>query len=262
MMLEDRFFEQEWVQELSDSEFRMLLYLLHFASKKTGIVELNMRMINFAANTAHKFTKEDVLDKFGKMIKLIPGKENTAIFPDYIATNWAKDGKPIDTVRNPLFKSIVRELERYGLTITDVNAMSSKKIEVREEYNSSPTMTYSKPEPVIQNKETEELFNSFWEAYPSNCPRKVDKKKCFAKFETILNRSKDSVQTFNHIMHGLDVWKSSDMWKKDNGQFIRAPLVWLNNESWKDTPLKGVGNGNQKQSANTNYTDASANGIF
>ena len=25
-------------------------------------------------------------------------------------------------------------------------------------------------------------------------------------------------------------------WNKDDGQFIRAPLVWLNNENWKDAP--------------------------
>jgi ethanolamine transporter len=70
MMLEDRFFEQEWVQELSNESFRMLLYLLHYASKKTGIIELNMRQINFAANTGRMFTIDDILSEFGNMIKM------------------------------------------------------------------------------------------------------------------------------------------------------------------------------------------------
>ena len=51
MMIEDRFFDQQWIQELSNEDFRMLMYLMHFATKKCGIVELNMRMLNFAANT-------------------------------------------------------------------------------------------------------------------------------------------------------------------------------------------------------------------
>ena len=124
MYIEERFYDQTWVQELSNEDFRMLHYLFHFASKKTGIVELNMRMLNFAANTGTMYTKDDVLSKFGNLIRLIPGKDNTAIFPDYIATNWAKNGKPIDLVKNPLFKAVAAELAANGMTIADVNAMA------------------------------------------------------------------------------------------------------------------------------------------
>ena len=34
MLIEDRFFDQSWVQELPNEDFRMLLYLMHFATKK------------------------------------------------------------------------------------------------------------------------------------------------------------------------------------------------------------------------------------
>ena len=246
MMLEDRFFDQEWIQELSNEDFRMLMYLLHFASKKTGIVELNMRFINFAANTGKNYTKEEVLSRFGSMIRLVPGKESTAIFHDYIALNWAKGGKPIDVVKNPLFKSIVSELANYGMTIADLNAMSKHKITVcGVDIGSKPSETVfrkvdtQKPSEVkkpaaVGASKLQEMFDGFWAAYPSSCPRKTDKKKCSAKFFAILKGAKDVGLTFAEIMNGLEKWKKCSTWNKDDGQFIRAPLVWLNNENWKD----------------------------
>lgn len=130
MMLDERLFDQEWIQELPADARWLYLYLLAKSSRKTGIIELNMRMINFGAATERKYTKEDVLTMFGNRIQLIPGKEDTAIIVDYVATNWAKNGKPIDTVRNPLLKSVVAELERFGLSIESLNAMANKKINV------------------------------------------------------------------------------------------------------------------------------------
>ena len=263
MMLEDRFFDQEWVQELSNEDFRMLLYLLHFASKKTGIIELNMRQINFTANTGKQYTKAEILKRFSNMITLIPGKENTAIFHDYIATNWAKNGKPIDVIRNPLFKSVVAELGSFGLSIDDVNSMAKKKIVVAgSEQTTLALQAEDKPE---DEADVDKLFDGFWSAYPSECPRKTDKKKCKMKFASILGKSKDKVQMFNKIMNGLDVWKKCQTWTRDNGQYIRAPLVWLNNENWNDKPTGGNGNGNPGKcvaTSNANFKSADAVGIF
>lgn len=268
MMLEDRFFDQEWVQELSNEDFRMLLYLLHFASNKTGIVELNMRQINFSANTGRTYTKEDVLARFGNMIKMIPGHDNTAIFPDYIATNWAKNGKPIDVVRNPLFKSVVAELSRFGMTLDDVNAMAKKQVvvaQVESEREDASTVRRDGGEEHIRKAEAEEMFSKFWASYPKECPRKTDKRKCLAKFIIIMNRAKDRTATFDAIMAGLERWKKCSTWNKDNGQFIRAPLVWLNNGNWEDEPTTGgANNGNtgKPASANANYKTSRAAGLF
>lgn len=265
MMLEDRFFEQEWVQELSNESFRMLLYLLHYASKKTGIIELNMRQINFAANTGRMFTIDDILSEFGNMIKMLPGRKSTAIFPEYIAINWAKNGKPIDTVKNPLFKSIVQELASFGLTIDDVNKLSSKRITVKDTFEELIPKTTTEPVKVTASPSVnlDEMFDEFWKAYPSSCPRKVDKKKCRDKYMNILKSSKDPEVMHNRILGGLEIWKVSDTWTKENGQFIRAPMVWLNGRNWEDAPTKGGFNGNSKNgTANANYKGTGANDIF
>lgn len=249
MLLDDRLFDQEWIQAMPNEDFRMLLYLMHFATKKCGIVELNMRMLNFVANTGHLYTKEEVLERFGNMLCMIPGKSNTAIFPNWIATNWAKSGKGIDTTRNPLFKSVVQELASYGMTIDSLNAMAKTKITVK---STNPDETRKEIRNVVCNDITDsdsgratdggrrsianidQSFEAFWKSYPG--PRKVDKKKCRAKFERILSDSKSPEEELSSIMGGLEAWKRCSTWNKDGGAYIRAPIVWLNNENWKDVP--------------------------
>ena len=80
-------------------------------------------------------------------------------------------------------------------------------------------------------------FDEFWKAYPSECPRKTDKKKCAEKYARLMRDSKDPAALHRTILDGLGVWKRCDTWTKDGGQFIRAPLVWLNSENWNDSPL-------------------------
>lgn len=252
MMIEDRFFDQQWIQELSNEDFRMLMYLMHFATKKCGIVELNMRMLNFAANTGKMYTKKEVLERFSNMLCMIPGKSNTAIFPNWIATNWAKGGKPIDTDRNPLFKSVVAELTAYGLTIDSLNQMAKVQISLKQgeanvtgNDNNNTNSHKSANRRLIatgfsrseEKCNLSEMFESFWKEYPG--PRKVDKKKCRDKFVSAVEKSakgRTVDEAFGEIMNGLATWKKCSTWNKDGGQFIRAPLVWLNNENWKDIP--------------------------
>ena len=75
-----------------------------------------------------------------------------------------------------------------------------------------------------------EEFATFWGAYPG--PRRVDKASCLVKFNAILS----SGVSVEDLMTGLTAWKHSDDWRKDGGQFICAPLVWLNKRRWEDAP--------------------------
>ena len=38
------------------------------------------------------------------------------------------------------------------------------------------------------------------------------------------------------ILAGLKRWSASQDWVEDDGRFIKAPLVWLNQENWNDNP--------------------------
>lgn len=282
MQIDERLFQQEWLQTLPADARWLFLYILSAASRKTGIFEVNMRMLNFNAATEHQYTKEDLLKMYGNRIQLIPGHENTAIVVDYIATNWAKDGRQIDGKGSPLYRAIIQELARYGLTIAKLNKMANKKIQevdhVSPIRDTAVTVSIQQgltgakpvakkvelPNTSVTDKDAAEMFDAFWDAYPKSCPRKVDKKKCASKFTAIIKAAKDPVQMFNKIMNGLENWKTCATWVKDNGQFIRAPLVWLNGENWNDAPTKGGSHatGRSGGTANANYKGSGAAGIF
>lgn len=264
MMIEDRFFDQLWVQELSNEDFRMLLYLFKYASK-CGIIELNMRLLNFAANTGHTYTKEELLSKFQNVIRLVPGRSDTAIMPEYIATNWAK-GKPVDIGRMPLFRGIVNELASFGLTIEKLNSMAKKKIILKGgcdgQVNTNPSGSVVLHERRIKVN-TDEKFETFWSAYPKECPRKTDKKKCREKFDRYLQKAGDAETLFGEIMNGLAEWKQSSLWRDNGGQYIMAPIRWLNNENWKESPKKGNGNGNKHSTTNaTSHKEESYDNLW
>ena len=80
------------------------------------------------------------------------------------------------------------------------------------------------------------LFAEFWDAYPSDCPRKVAKAKCRAKYAKLLKDADDPAALHAAILSGLGHWRKCQDWQSENGKFIKAPLVWLNQENWKDSP--------------------------
>ena len=82
--------------------------------------------------------------------------------------------------------------------------------------------------PIISPEE--EMFKMFWEAYPK-CFRKANEKGCRAKFVKIKNLKK----IFPDIISSLEMQKRSKQWTDDNGQYIPAPLTWINQERWTVT---------------------------
>ena len=76
----------------------------------------------------------------------------------------------------------------------------------------------------------ENLFEQFWTAYPQ-CFRKANKKGCKAKFLKIKNLE----QIFPDIMNSLEMQKRSKQWNDQDGQYIPAPLTWINQERWTVT---------------------------
>ena len=282
MLVDDMLFEQEWFSELPLRLRFLYIYLLTKCTK-TGIFEVNLRKMTYDLNDGSQVTRDDIFKSFGGRIK--PLGDSKGIFPEYIAFNWMRE-KPLDPAKNPLHRGLQQELAKYGLTFAKVNAMSKKKLlrwvgkesEVDNDIcDDTPcdgmvagvvrqmNPKAELPETGVTAKDIDELFESFWRAYPSACPRKVDKRKCHDKFAGILKKSKDAESTYNQIMKGLSEWMQCDTWTKDNGQFIRAPLVWLNNESWNDHPKKGGGYGTAGKSsvsANANYKSQGAEGIF
>ena len=83
-------------------------------------------------------------------------------------------------------------------------------------------------------------FVRFWEAYPKSV-RKVEKSRCFRKW-------KDRKLEFltDAILASLETHKQSDQWRRDNGQFIPSPSVFINQSRWEAE----IGNPEQASSQN------------
>ena len=90
-----------------------------------------------------------------------------------------------------------------------------------------------------QKQPTEALtmFEEFWAAYPGNCPHKVDKDQCRRRYAELLSEASDRALFHQTVIEGLGRWRRSEMWQKENGRFIRAPLNWLERRSWEDEPM-------------------------
>ena len=72
------------------------------------------------------------------------------------------------------------------------------------------------------------LFERFWKEYP----KKVGKDKCLNWFK---NKSRNVTEDLvNQMIQSLEVWKKSEQWTKDNGQYIPNPYTWLNRGGWED----------------------------
>ncbi len=73
---------------------------------------------------------------------------------------------------------------------------------------------------------SKEDFDHFWSEYP----KKVGKVKC----QAVWSRLNPSPELVEKIVSKVKIYKETEQWKKDNGQYIPHPLTWLNAESWDD----------------------------
>jgi len=77
-----------------------------------------------------------------------------------------------------------------------------------------------------QPKATDQGFEQFWEAYPK-CIRKGEKSSCKKKWAE--NYYFYQLKT---ILTHLEWMKTTGQWLRDNGAFIPAPKVYLNQMRW------------------------------
>lgn len=71
-------------------------------------------------------------------------------------------------------------------------------------------------------------FCKFWDIYPG--VRRRAKPACWRKWQTI----KPDDEMVEQILRALRACSETREWKKDGGQYVPAPLVWLNQGRWED----------------------------
>ena len=77
-------------------------------------------------------------------------------------------------------------------------------------------------------------FEDFWTAWPKSV-RKGAKSQCKAKWDKLgLDMQADTV-----IAH-VNYMKTTDQWKKSEGAFVPAPLVYLNQQRWDGAEIPEI----------------------
>lgn len=90
----------------------------------------------------------------------------------------------------------------------------------------SPLAISHKPSPLPASQA--EGFDLFWENYP----RKEAKQPASKEWKKIKPEEQPEV------MNGLNRWKLSDQWTKDNGQFIPHASTFLHQRRWQEKPRR------------------------
>lgn len=70
-------------------------------------------------------------------------------------------------------------------------------------------------------------FSRWWEAWPKH-PRKAARVQCERKWQAL-----GCEALGEQIVASVEAHKSSAGWAKDDGAFVPAPLVWLNQRRWE-----------------------------
>lgn len=79
-----------------------------------------------------------------------------------------------------------------------------------------------------QELQIEAGFAEFWAAWPVNI-RKVAKRQCLEKWV----KHRLSAQSAHIIAH-VEWMKTQEEWQKNNGAFVCAPMVYINQERWSE----------------------------
>ena len=115
---------------------------------------------------------------------------------------------------------------------------NSQLTDNQQQYNNNNNITKEQCNKGTIKKEPREAgdgdpwFSEFWEAYP----RKVDKQSAVRAWKKI----KPDATLMAKIMDGLQRWKESEQWLKENGQYIPYPATWLNKRRWEDEVKKAA----------------------
>lgn len=78
-------------------------------------------------------------------------------------------------------------------------------------------------------------FNEFWEAWPAH-QRKVAKDQCQAKWTKL---GCGAIKA--RIVANVEALKASDKWRDEGGEYIPAPMTYLNQKRWEAQAFNGTG---------------------
>lgn len=181
--------------------------LIRYNHSTKEILILKWSKYNWNASPRFRVAVENELEKIKDpsfkeyLLRLLDGEEiNKSIYPiDRVMGENGNSEYPIDT------NVIVNVNDTVSVNSNSLTVKETKR--TRKKYEDTPE------------------FITFWEAYPVHA-NKVGARQEFAKIDAPLEV----------LLESIKMWKRTDQWKKDGGQFIPYPAKWLKERRWEDSP--------------------------
>lgn len=180
--------------------------LIRYNHSTKEILILKWSKYNWNASPRFRVAVENELEKIKDpsfkeyLLRLLDGEEiDKSIYPiDRVMGENGNSEYPIDT------NVIVNVNDTVSVNSNSLTVKETKR--TRKKYEDTPE------------------FITFWEAYPVHA-NKVGARQEFAKIDAPLEV----------LLESIEMWKRTDQWKKDGGQYIPYPAKWLKERRWEDS---------------------------
>lgn len=211
IMLNSRFWEDNYISELNSNEKLLFLYCLtNPRISLSGIYEVPLR--NIALDTGiDRVLIQEIFKKFetDRKITYIEGWICIINYPKHQNYQSPTILKGVENEFKIIPSNIVDKCVLLGYPIDTLYIPFKGKVKAKVQ---------------VKDKEEEENFEKFWKEYPKKIAKKEAEKAFYKKRPIDLTT----------LMDGLAKWKKSEQWTKDKGRFIPHPTTWLNQERWND----------------------------
>lgn len=205
-------------------------------------------------------------DKHSTSTVLAPEKHRTSPADSLIPDSLIPES--INTPLSPQGDSVTDENSNADLDVVEINHVKERRdvagidantglsladdvtVEDTDDMDEDDGIGKENKAPAWKTAKTSQEigFCKFWDAYPG--PRKTAKLACWRKWQKI----KPNEALVQQMLATLVAFANSPDWKKNNGQYIPAPLVWLNQGRWEDEIVEVNTGGAEQNTGTRSYT--------
>jgi hypothetical protein len=130
----------------------------------------------------------------------------------------------LDAQPNNALGCALPNFDRHNGKTAKSRALTSKRVAKHKERNANDALTH--PTLPREEKRRSNTFAQFWGAYP--------KKRSKGQAEKAWAKLSPSEQLTETILQAVGRAKTTDQWRRDDGQYIPYPATWLNARGWED----------------------------
>lgn len=225
--------QDPWFETLNPHSKLLFIYLwTNDVCNQAGLYQISLRRVEFETGIKPQSVLKNLLPK----IEYFPDQEIIWV-KNFFKKQCANEKFALAAIRSLycIPKIIVEKFTQYNAVLIEKYGIDTVSIPYKTEFDTlcesvTDTGTGTVPDTVPGTRrsagELAKGFDEFWKAYP----KKVGKQEAKRAWERMNGNRPELIS----IVAKIDQLKTSDQWKKQNGQFIPHPATWINRGGWDD----------------------------